>query len=228
MVLIGGDAADSAGVVSSILDWKDRDSDTHSGGAESKDYERADPPYFAKDGPIDDLTELLLVRGVTPNMYWGSSGGGSSQQVFNRPVSGRRSAFEEPTYAVGLVDLFTPISGRLINVNTASATVLKLIPAIDDNVAEAIINGPQGRNGQYSQPGTEGDAAFRSVQDIARVFGGAPNPQAMGELARYFTVRSLVFEVHITATAGSSHREYVAILRRNGPKDIQTLNLYWK
>jgi hypothetical protein len=59
------------------------------------------------------------------------------------------------------------------------------------------------------------------------VLGGA-NPQALGDLNKYFTTRSLIFEVHVTATAGSSHREYVAILRRNGLKDIQTLNLYWK
>src|SRR6185369_9556988 len=126
-----------------------------------------------------------------------------------------------------LVDLFTPVSGRLININTASATVLQLIPAIDANFAQAIISGPLGRNGFDQQEGTDDDAPFRSVAEISRVLGGA-NPQALGDLTRYFTVRSLVFEVHVTVTAGPSHREYVAILRRNGPKDIQTLNLYWK
>jgi hypothetical protein len=126
-----------------------------------------------------------------------------------------------------MVDLFTPISGRLININTASATVLQLVNAIDANFAQALINGPLGRNGFDQQECTEDDAPFPNVQSISRVMGGA-NPQAFGDLSRYFTVRSLVFEVHITATAGSTHREYVAILRRNGPKDIQTLNLYWK
>ncbi len=227
MVLIGGDAGDSAGVVSSILDWMDPDGDTHVGGTESKDYETQDPPYFAKDGKIDDLSELTMVRGVTASMYAGG-GGGSVNQVFNRQVSGRRSAFEESTYTVGLKDLFTPISGRLININTASATVLQLIPAIDAPLAEAIVNGPQGRNGQFPQSGIEGDAAFRSVQDIFRVFPAGSNPQMLGDLTRFLTVKSLVFEVRVTARAGSFHREYVAILRRVGPKDIQTLNMYWE
>ena len=58
--------------------------------------------------------------------------------------------------------------------------------------------------------------------------GGPGNPAAMGQFAQLFTVRSLVFEVRVTATIGSSKREYVAILRRDNPKSIQTLNLYWK
>jgi len=227
MTLITADAADSATIVNSILDWRDPDRDTHPGGTESKDYETLDPPYYAKDGPFDDLTELLMVRGVTPNMFWGANAAGRVQQVFNRPLTGRRSAFDEPTYAVGMVDLFTPVSGRLININTASATVLQLIPAIDANFAQALISGPLGRNGFDQTEGTEDDAPFRSVQEVSRVLGGA-NPQVLGDLTRYFTTRSLVFEVHVTATAGNSHREYVALLRRNGPKDIQTLNLYWK
>ena len=224
MTLIGVDASVGATVVNSILDWRDPDSNTHPGGTESSTYEAMDPPYFAKDGPIDDLTELLLVRGVTANMFWGSGGGGGPQ-IFNRAVSGRKSAFdEEPTYAVGLNELFTPISSRLLNVNTASANVLQMIPEIDANIAQAIITARAGPDGQ---DGTEDDTPFRSPQELTRI-PGFGNPQAVAQLGQYFTVRSLCFEVHVTASVGGSKREYVAILRRNASKDIPTLNLYWK
>jgi general secretion pathway protein K len=224
LTVIGVDAGSFTTIVNSILDWEDTDGDIRMSGTESQTYEQQTPPYFAKDGPIDDLSELLLIRGITPAMYWGSSGGGLPP-IFNRPQAGQKSRFEEPTYAVGLVDLFTPLSSRLININTASATVLQLMPEIDENIAQAII---QSRAGPDGQDGTDDDTPFRSPGELAGRVPGFVNPAAIGQLTRFFTVRSLIFEVHVIATAGSSKREYVAILRRNSPKDIQTLNLYWK
>jgi len=223
MTLIGVDAAASSTIIGSILDWRDTDSNSQLSGAESDYYEGLDPPYYAKDGPIDDLTELLLVRGVTPAMYWGSSGGGVPP-VLNRPVSGMKSVFDEPTYAVGLVDLFTPISGRLVNLNTASSTVFQLChPNIDENVAQAIIARRAGPDGQ---DGTQDDMPFRSPQELITIPGMTPDAaQALG--ARSNT-RSFCFEVTISVDMRGTKRDYVAILRRNGPKDIQTLNLHWK
>jgi len=224
LTLIGVDAGSFTTIVGSILDWRDPDSDPHMGGTESQVYEQQTPPYYAKDGPIDDMSELLLIRGITPAMYWGSSGGGLPQ-VFNRPQAGQKSKFEEPSYAVGLVDLFTPLSSRLININTASATVLQLMPEIDENIAQAII---QARAGPDGQDGTDDDMPFRNPAELAGRVPGFVNPAAIAQLTRFFSVRSLVFEAHITASIGSTKREYVAVLRRNSPKDIQTLNLYWK
>ncbi len=225
MTLIGVDAAASSTIIGSILDWRDTDSNTHLSGAESDYYEGLDPPYFAKDGWIDDLTELLLVRGVTPAMYWGSSGGGVPP-VLNRPATGLKSAFDEPTYEVGLVDLFTPISSRLINLNTASATVFQLChPNISYDVAQGIIARRAGLDGQE---GTDDDMPFRSPQELTAIPIPGMTPEAAQALAVRSTVRSLCFEVHISVDMRGTKREYVAILRRNGPKDIQTLNLHWK
>ena len=194
------------------------------GGASSEYYEGLTPPYYAKSGPIDDLTELLLVRGVTPAMYWGSSGGGLPA-VLNRPNPAQKSAFDEPTYAVGLADLFTPISSKLVNINTASATVLQIFPFIDEHWAQAIISGPGGRAGPDSADGTADDMPFRSVAELQRV--GLP-PEVVQQMSPFCTVRSLCFEAHINVDLRGTRREYVALLRRNGPKDIQTLNLHWK
>lgn len=222
MTLIGVDAAASSTIIGSILDWTDRDSHTHLSGTESEYYENQDPPHYAKDGPIDDLSELLLVRGVTPAMYWGSGGGGGTA-VIHRQSWLSKGQFEEPSYAVGLVDLFTPISSRQVNINTASAAVLQIFPDIDENVAQAIISRRAGPDGQ---DGTEDDMPFRSPAEIGTVPG--MNPAAVAAFGRYFTTRSLCFEVNISVDMRGAKREYVAILRRNGPKDIQTLNLHSK
>ncbi len=217
LTLIGVDAGAMSTIANSILDWRDPDSNPLMNGTESDVYEQQTPPYIAKDGPIDDLTELLLIRGVTPRMYWGSSGGGLPP-IFNRP-QGLKSNFEEPTYAVGLVDLFTPLSGQGVNINTASATVLQMVPAIDENIAQAII---QARAGPDGQDGTEDDTPLRNPTFVPGLPPGFPIPPGI------FSVKSSVFEVHVVATTGSSKREYVAVLRRLSPRDTLILSMYWK
>jgi len=226
LTLIGVDAGSMTTIVNSILDWRDPDSNPRISGTESAVYEQADPPYFAKDGPIDDLSELLLIRGVTPAMYWGASGGGLPA-IFNRPQPGLKSNFEEPTYEVGMVDLFTPLSGPGINVNTASATVLQLIPWVDVNTAPLLM---QERNGFDGQEGTEDDTPYPSVDAFfAKLMTIAPiPPDALQQYRGLFSTKSLIFQVEVTASIGSTKRDYVAILRRVGPKETVVLNLYWR
>jgi hypothetical protein len=224
LILIGVDAGEIPTIVDSIKDWIDKDDSPLSSGTESSTYKSYVPPYVAKNGPLDDLSELLLINGVTPAMYWGSSGGGGqAMQVLNRGLSARRSGFDEPAYAVGMVDLFTTVSGRGINVNTASATQLQIIPEIDENIAQSIITTRAGMDGM---DGTEDDMPFRNPGELARVPG--MHPMIAQQLGRFFTVRSLVFEVTVEARIDNDVRRYVGLLRRVNPRDIQLISFYWK
>ena len=58
-------------IADAILDWIDPDDETREFGAESDYYEQLTPPYAAKNGPLDTIEELLLVRGVTPQLLYG-------------------------------------------------------------------------------------------------------------------------------------------------------------
>ena len=58
-------------VIDSILDWRDTDREHRLNGAEEDYYRGLDPPYSCKDGNLDVLEELLLVRGVTPELFFG-------------------------------------------------------------------------------------------------------------------------------------------------------------
>lgn len=58
-------------IAAAILDWIDEDDETRSFGAESDYYETLESPYFAKNGPLESLDELLLVRDVTPELLYG-------------------------------------------------------------------------------------------------------------------------------------------------------------
>ena len=58
-------------IADSILDWLDADDETRDYGTESSYYSSEQPPYAAKNGPMDSLDELLLIRGVTPQLLFG-------------------------------------------------------------------------------------------------------------------------------------------------------------
>lgn len=210
--LVGADATTASTVADSILDWRDANNDPGPAGAESDDYYlRLDPPYHAKNGPIDDISELLLIRGVTPEIFWGPN---ATNALTRDPVLAqhRQRDPNELVPAVGLVDLFTAVSGPTININTCSAEVLQLA-GIDPTTAGIVINTRRGPDGV---DGTEDDMAFPQV-------GLAPFPPDYQNLTRLFGVRSLVFEVIVTCELNGETRQYRALIRRNNQRDLQTL-----
>ena len=174
---------------------------------------------------MDDLAELLLVKGIYdhPEIYWGGSASNHQGAVFHHHLGFGNAPGETPNYPFGLSEVFTPFSVGKINVNTADATVLQMIPGVDEQTAEAIIkqrSGPDGADGDAD------DTPFRSPNQIA---AAGINPQVVAQIANYCTVRSSTFEVHVTATSARCRREYIAVLYRagNGP-DVQVVRFYWK
>jgi len=221
--LMGADAGNYSAVVDSILDWIDPDDDPHISGRESDYYAHLEPqPYLCKNGPLDDLSELLLVYGVTPEMYWGPAGTNTALRPSALSPSGRLALpeQEQPNYRIGFVGLFSTLSARAINANTASETALQLVPGIDENIALSIVRARAGPDGV---DGTEDDLPFRSAQEIPipRV-----NPSATGNLASYLSVRSFAFEVTVDAEIGGAKRQFKAMLWRGRPQDVQVLYFY--
>jgi len=58
-------------IANSIIDWVDTDTTPRQGGAESDYYGGLSPPYSSKDGPMDSIDEMLLIKGVTPQLLYG-------------------------------------------------------------------------------------------------------------------------------------------------------------
>jgi type II secretory pathway component PulK len=58
-------------VSDAILDWLDTDEEQRPLGAEADYYSGVSPPYACKNGPLETVEELLLVRGVTPRLLFG-------------------------------------------------------------------------------------------------------------------------------------------------------------
>ncbi|NLX95641.1 MAG: general secretion pathway protein GspK [Rhodopirellula sp.] len=58
-------------VANAILDWLDEDDEPREYGAEVDYYSTLDPPYAPRNGPLAALDELLMVRGVAPELLFG-------------------------------------------------------------------------------------------------------------------------------------------------------------
>ena len=58
-------------VADAILDWIDEDDSPRSYGAESSHYQSLAVAYLPRNGPLRHLDELLMVRGVTPELLYG-------------------------------------------------------------------------------------------------------------------------------------------------------------
>lgn len=226
-ILMGVDPGEFPALVSAILDWMDPDDDIHLSGAESDYYQTLHPPYFAKNRPLEDLSELLLVRGITPEIYWGPA---ATNAIAGRYVP--RSDFlgvvrSLLTPPVGLVDLFTPISSGKLNINTASISALQLVPFIDEGRAARIITLRAGYDGVE---GTEDDtpAGSPGLSLLDMLVSAGLSPAEATAATRYLDQRSRTFEVTVEAESNGVKRTFVAILGRNNPRDVQILSFYWK
>ena len=146
-------------IVNSLKDWLDfGDDDAITGlsGAESAYYQDLDPSYSSRNGPITDIHDLLLVKGITPDIFYGSA--------------------EKP----GLVDLLTvhgmragagtqfTFSGK-ININTAELPVLAaLIPSENLDLVTALYEMRQQAATEKDAPNLSDPGWFKNIAG----FGG--------------------------------------------------------
>lgn len=218
LTAMGVDANDLPIVSDSILDWIQPGDNPRLSGAKNSYYMSLNPPYYCKEAPMDDISELLLVKGVTGAMYDGRG----ETSTKGAPKGFGSSPFSAPSYAFHLKDVFTPFSDGKININTADASTLQLIPGVDEAAAEAIIKTRAGPDGAE---GTADDTPFTSAGDVQRA---GIDPEAMQNISAYGDVHSHTFEVHVTAHYANSSRNYVAVVWRNTPQDIRVVQFYWE
>ncbi|MGO9379900.1 MAG: general secretion pathway protein GspK [Dissulfurispiraceae bacterium] len=117
LISIGVKDEDADTIVDSIEDWRDADDLTRLHGAESDYYMSLPVPYSAKNADLESIEELLLIKGMTPEILYGT---------------------EKKN---GLADFVTVYSDTgKINVNAASKEVLMAIPGMTPELAGNIID----------------------------------------------------------------------------------------
>ncbi len=102
-------------ITDSVEDWRDADETHRVNGAESEDtYLKLPVPYRARNADLQDETELLQVRGVTPVLYHGAAG---------------RTA---------LADLITVRGPGTVNLNTGPPPVLRALGLSEAEIEEIL------------------------------------------------------------------------------------------
>jgi type II secretory pathway component PulK len=153
------------------------------------------PFYHAKNAPLDRIEELLLIHGITPELY------------------NARPATKKHTARPGLKALFTTVPGEgRINVNTAPPLVLQAALNMDTPRVAALL---ETRNGADGILGTKDDHPFRTVGEFLAAFGPA-GPAERQQWQTRITVKSTHFRVTATGEVGGVKRTLVVILVRNG------------
>jgi len=90
-------------LVDSIMDWRDPDDLHRTNGAEKDYYLALSPSYTPKNGALDSVEDLLWIRGMTPELFYGYSDYDDQSPDRQRRV-GLREIFtvDSPIYRVNL------------------------------------------------------------------------------------------------------------------------------
>jgi general secretion pathway protein K len=209
LLRLSGVDTDSANmIVDSIGDWIDKDSSNKLNGAEDDYYmglsSDQNGPYHCKNGSLDRIEELLLVRGMTPDIFYGHQTQSSG----------------EVTYT-GLAQFLTTAPFLKINVNTASSQALQCIPGVTAQLAEQLIRYRQGDDGI---DGTDDDRPFQDAGAVANVWSGTMSRNEMRALANYLDVASSFFTIYSTGAVGNVRRMVVTTLFRNTDGSFSTIS----
>jgi len=103
-------------LIDALIDWLDGDDKESDYGAEHPYYRSLQPPYDCKNGAVEYIEELLLVKGMTPQLLFGSA----------------------TTEALAPFLTVYGDDGRM-NINTAPRRLIKsLQPFINDDLVESL------------------------------------------------------------------------------------------
>ena len=122
------DDSEPTAIINSVKDWLDSgddDATTGLSGAELEYYQSLEPPYAPRNGPLTDLNELMLIKGISPELFYGSEEKpGISHFMTVYGVTGSTESFSYP--------------GK-ININTAELPVLiSLMPLESEDLVEGL------------------------------------------------------------------------------------------
>ncbi len=172
--------------VDAILDWIDTNDFSGPNGYENDFYENLKVPYSCKNGPMDSLEELLLIPGITLEVFFGD------------PELGQ----------VPLTDLLT-VHGHpqgKININTAELDTLESMFA-----ASQLVSDPLAQAEDVHARVREGEPFF-SIQEVESAGFIKPAPVKMPETKpeatevpptpNLFDVVSSVFRIQSDGQAG--------------------------
>ncbi len=211
---------DAYELVENITDWIDTDDD---GDAEYTYYEDLDEPYSCRNGPMESIYELKLVKGMTDLIFFGDTpypmqlSGKEEDQWEEReqlgytlpetPPWGRE---EDPEAIYGLVNFLTAYSTGRVNVNTAPREILEVMLGNDETRADDVILARE-------------EAPLQS-KEIQGIIG--PDLYTLLGRGSLIAFQSTYFRIESTGKFHKAAVKVIAIISRSNTRDIAIH--YWR
>ncbi|MEK6591298.1 MAG: hypothetical protein AABZ11_11550 [Nitrospinota bacterium] len=136
-------------IADSIEDWRDDDSLHRLNGAEEDYYMGLPVPYHCKNANFDTLEELLMVKGMTPEILYGNIEAGKTNLTETGETDSQGEGIGVSDKYTGIYQYLTVIGSGQINLNTAPELLLRVIKG--DEEAKNIISKRLENNGIYDE-----------------------------------------------------------------------------
>jgi general secretion pathway protein K len=208
-------------IVDSIQDWRDADNLHRLSGAEDDYYLSLPTPYRAQNADFAVIDELLLVKGMTPEILYGNIANPERRTELESELPWERRL--GPGEYLGVARHLSAFGTRQVNVKTASADVLMalgLTAAETKAVLDRRALGPVTNLGEITNLLTSISGGGRRGFELvpAGQPGSASPQQTLASLPQVATVTSRTFSIEsIGRVAGSRiTRRIVAVVRNDG------------
>jgi general secretion pathway protein K len=182
-------------IINSLKDWLDSGDDeaiTGLSGAESGYYQDLSPSYSSRNSPISDINDLLLVKGVTPELFLGNNekpGIADFLTVYGM-IPGAGTSFTFP--------------GK-ININTAELPVLvAMLPSENTDLAQAFYELRQETATQKDAPDLSGTTWYKDTAGLS----------ALNLDTKLITTASDFFRIVSAAQVNNSVLTATAVIQR--------------
>jgi DNA uptake protein ComE-like DNA-binding protein len=130
-------------IAAAIIDWRDQDNQVTPGGAEQDYYLSLHPPYLPRNGPIQTIRELLMVRGVSGELLLGTD-----QHQNGKLQAGAEGESVTDPADLGWAGMLTVDSAvdnldaagqERVNIQTADERALTGVQGITSDIGKAIV-----------------------------------------------------------------------------------------
>ncbi len=209
-------------IADSLLDWVDSDDDVRDFGTEGSYYQGLSPAYDVKNGPMDSLDEMLLVRDVTPELLFGLDVNRNGVLDDNETAGTNASSLDADMHLgwANYITLFSKESNLngeglvRININGTDLDLLHddLRSAFNDEWTNYIlqyrINGPSS-----STPDPEGDVIQSAAEVPFELTGGEQGTFTFGSV------------VDLVETYVEIENEEGGVVFLRSPINIETLGI---
>ncbi len=190
---------ETTAIINAVKDWIDSGDDdavTGLSGAESDYYGELDPPYACRNGPLPYLNEMLKIKGIPPQFFYGNQ---------QQPGIG---AYLTVWGAASETDNTLTFNGK-ININTAALPVIAaILPTENQDLAQAIFD--------YRQEISDD----KFVNDISAPgwIKNVPGAASLKIDPKLMTTASDIFRIEAKATANERTLTVTTVVQRTREK----------